>query len=100
MKAQDYSVEHFNLMTGLSSGLACVPAQILEHSYTHEAFGSWWFTLRHSGERLRVVFDGRDSHIAIQKALGADWQDITSEKIDTSDGPGLLKFIVEALRRA
>jgi len=69
MKPQDYPIEHFQLMVNIASALAGFSAQILQQHYHYESFGSWWFSFRFKGQELRVVFDGKDGSLSLQKKL-------------------------------
>ncbi len=100
MKAQDYPVAHFKLMSVLTFSLAAESVQILEHSYTYEAFGSWWVKCSFSGHQFRVVLDGRDYQLSIQKPDGKDWKDIAAHQARDSDPAEMVSYILEAFKRA
>lgn len=68
MEAHDYPLAHFNGMTRLAEALKSIPAQLLEHQYSYETFGSWAVAIRYMGQTSRFVFDGRDRHLAIQRS--------------------------------
>ena len=55
-------------MTEISKRLGSLSALILEHNYSYNTFGSWWFTFRRSGREFRIVYDGRDDFLYIQDA--------------------------------
>jgi hypothetical protein len=40
--------------------------QLLEHSYTYQHFGSWWFTFQNTKGVFRISFDGRDQVLSIE----------------------------------
>jgi hypothetical protein len=46
MESHDYPIEHFRMMAEVTARLKSIPALILEHSYSYESFGSWWFAFR------------------------------------------------------
>jgi hypothetical protein len=100
MKAEDYPIEHFKFMNELAVGLAKVPAQILEHNYIYESFGSWWFTCRYSSSEFRVVFDGKETMLAVQKATESGWMDLISNSEKKLDAEKLLRFILEVFKVA
>jgi len=65
VKAQDYPIAHFEFLSKLTNALDELPAQLLEHSYNSEHFGSWTFSVRYKGNVVRVSFDGRDQVIYV-----------------------------------
>lgn len=65
---QEYPVHHFELMARLYLRLGAVPAQLLEHSYSPQSFGSWWSIVRVMGLPFRVVFDGRDGTLVVERS--------------------------------
>ena len=67
MESQDYPIAHFAEMSALAKALKPLPAQILEHCYHYSSFGSWWLVLRHRGIPLRVVFDGKELTLRIER---------------------------------
>src|SRR5262245_29740614 len=68
MEEPDPPVEHFRRMVGLAEDLRTLPAQVLEHSYHHEAFGSWELTVRRRGQTFRIVFDGKEREVRLERA--------------------------------
>ena len=68
MDAQDYPIRHFEQIARFAAALRELPAQVEEHSYSYESFGSWVIVVRYKGRRMRVVFDGRDSDFSIQRS--------------------------------
>ncbi|MCX7554408.1 hypothetical protein OS175_10990 [Marinicella sp. S1101] len=84
MNEHQYSIKHFNLMVELASKMASIPALILEHSYTYEAFGSWWLTLKRSGKTFRLVFDGRDNRLSIEESA-INWQEKASKQLSSNN---------------
>ena len=67
------------MMAEIAARLKSTPALILEHSYSYEAFGSWWFTFRRSGKMFRVVCDGRDKYLSLEQAVAADGSKVGAE---------------------
>ncbi len=61
MDSQDDPIRHFGEMSRFTAVLKALPAQILDHSYSYESFGSWAVSFRYKGRSLRLVFDGRDN---------------------------------------
>lgn len=68
MDAQDYPIHHFQQMSALAATLDTLPAQVLEHSYTYEAFGSWSTLLQYKGVRMQLIFDGRDFELSLRRS--------------------------------
>lgn len=68
MEPQDYPIAHFEHIGRLAQSLKALPAQVLEHDYSYELFGSWHVVIRHNGVVSRLVFDGRDNHLALQQS--------------------------------
>jgi hypothetical protein len=68
MKAQDYPIAHFDFLLRLSSAFEEMPAQLLEHYYSYESFGSWSFEVKYSGNRIKVEYDGKESHLSARYA--------------------------------
>ncbi len=68
MDTGEYPVRHFELMKQIAVALSKLPAQILTHEYTCEAFGSWLLTFRYGGFPLGLIFDGRDNHLSLHKS--------------------------------
>jgi hypothetical protein len=68
MEAQDYPVRHFEQMARLAESFRELPAQVEQHSYSYESFGSWAVIVRFKDVRLRVSFDGRDSVCFVERS--------------------------------
>ena len=79
MESHDYPIEHFRMMGEVAIRLKSIPALILEHSYSYESFGSWWFSFRRSGKKFRVIFDGRDKYLSLERAVVADGSEVVAE---------------------
>ena len=60
MKAQDYPIAHFDFLSKLTVALETMPAQLLEHRYDYEYFGSWALSVRYSGNVINFSFDGKE----------------------------------------
>jgi len=66
MDAHDYPIRHFEEMARFATALKALPAQVLEHSYSYDSFGSWTTVVRSKGFPLRVIFDGRESELVLE----------------------------------
>ena len=69
MEPHDYAVEHFERMSQLAIALKELPAQVLEHRYHGESFGSWYILIRHSGRVSQLSYDGRDDYLGLRRSL-------------------------------
>jgi hypothetical protein len=68
MDEQDYPIRHFVWMGEFAAELKSLPAQILDHDYSYESFGSWSAIVRHRGVPFRVLFDGKDGKLLVQRS--------------------------------
>ena len=66
MEAQDEPIAHFERMSKLGQALKALPAQILEHSYSYESFGSWSLVFRYKGQVHQIIYDDRDDHVGLR----------------------------------
>ena len=71
MDAQDYPIRHFQEMERLATTLKGVPAQVLDHDYSYESFGSWSMTIRYKGRALRLTFDGKEREYRLETSATA-----------------------------
>jgi len=105
VEREDAHGRHFRQMTRLAEQPRGLPAQILDHRYTPEAFGSWSLTVRSSGRLFRIVVEGRDRERIVEHSharhwLQADWSPLARTALD-GDGladPG--EHILQVLRAA
>lgn len=71
-------------MKELALGLKALPAQVLDHKYSYESFGSWSLLFRYKGRPFRIVFDGKEEKCALERGVGRkapyDWQCTLWEK--------------------
>lgn len=103
MEPQDYPVLHFSHMAEFASALKALPAQILQHDYSYEAFGSWSMAVRYQGIPLRVVFDGRERYVSVQRSTSRKapytWEAPAWElAVGPEEDGSLLRVLVEAVR--
>jgi hypothetical protein len=97
MKSQEYPIQHFKLMNSISSELAKLPAQIQEHNYTYVSFGSWNCLIQYKGTTLRVIFDGRDNFLIIEKKINEIWQEVFLKSIDINNNENVVSLIFEGI---
>jgi hypothetical protein len=97
MGPQDYPTEHFKAMAELATALKDLPAQIREHQYSYEAFGSWWVTMRHQGTGYRLVFDGRNRRLALESSSSGDAQPWDKTMWECSLSAGLQLPVAEVV---
>lgn len=64
----EYPVRHLELMARLAGHLSAVPAQVLEHSYSYQSSGSWWSILLVEGTPFRIVLDGREGDVVVERS--------------------------------
>jgi hypothetical protein len=78
MDSQDYPISHFDQMGRLAAGLKAVAAQVLEHTYSYESFGSWAMIIRYRGQPFRVLFDGKEYEYLLERSTSREqpyrWQ--------------------------
>ena len=102
MDAQDYPIRHFQEMDRLATTLKDLPAQVLDHAYFFEAFGSWSMTIRYKGSPLRLTFDGKEHEYRLEESATArapySWSSIW-HRTDLSQDAATAA-ILDAIRRA
>jgi len=102
METQDYPVRHFRRMAELAAGLKSIPAQLLDHEYSSQSFGSWWTTLRCHGVVFRIVYDGKEGVFLVQRSPSRkrpyDWDPPTWQGVPQPGQEFSLADLVEAVR--
>jgi len=102
MDAQDYPIRHFQEMDRLATTLKDLPAQVLDHAYFYEAFGSWSMTIRYKGCLLRLTFDGKEHEYRLEKSATAGspyaWSSVWN-RTDLSENAAT-SAIIDAIRAA
>jgi hypothetical protein len=98
MEGPDYPIEHFKLMVSVSEHLKSAAAQILKHEYHYQTFGSWWTVFRRHGEKYRLIFDGRDTLLILQRFAAEgphaeDWNDIEGKTIPINDQSKMIDHV-------
>jgi len=68
MEAHDYPIRFFQDMLRLANELKALRAQVLDCEYSYGTFGSWRLTFRQSGVTYRVVMDGKEGDLALQRS--------------------------------
>jgi len=67
-------------MLDISVRLNEAGVKLLEHKYAYESFGSWIIKVMFKGERYRMIYDGRDACVYLQKnmelGLKEDWHEL------------------------
>jgi len=85
MESQDFPIQHFEMMQELATCLKTVPVQILVHQYDYDAFGSWWIEFMRSGQRFRIIFDGKEQNLRLETSIGnqlkVEWQEMIVEEV-------------------
>jgi|SRR5450755_671010 len=68
MDAHDYPIAHFEGIERLALAFKALPAQVLEHHYSYESFGSWYLVVRHGGTVSQLSYDGRDHQLSLHRS--------------------------------
>ena len=103
MEAQDYPIVHFERMGRLAHALKALPAQVLDHNYSYEHFGSWYVVVRHKGTVSQLSFDGRDNHLGLRRSTDRKppYQYGEEETVETGAGVDALEVaVIERICRA
>ena len=69
--AQEYPILHFQQMKELAIELEKLPAQIEDHKYYYNTFGSWETTLRYKGNQISIIYDGKEYEFLVQHSSSA-----------------------------
>jgi hypothetical protein len=103
MDPLDYPIRHFEQMSRLAARLKIIPAQVLEHEYSCDSFGSWVLTIRCKGRPLRLIYDGRDREYVLEQSevyrRPYSW-DLLWRRPSTSDDDSFFEEIVDVVGRA
>ena len=71
-------------MVQLATGLKAMPAQVLEHTYSYESFGSWAMIIRYRGQPFRILFDGKEHEYLLERSTSREqpyrWQRLSWHK--------------------
>jgi len=67
MEPQEYPLRHFMEISRSSQAIREVACSVLEHHYNYSHFGSWWTVVRRKGCNFRIVFDGKDNLLVLQR---------------------------------
>jgi len=59
---------HFRLILELIERLRLLPAELREHTYSDDSFGSWTATLLYKGTMVRIVCDRREREVVVQRS--------------------------------
>jgi hypothetical protein len=102
MDSQDYPVDHFSKMVELTVALKALPAQVLQHEYSFENFGSWFLVLRHAGKVFRFGFNGRDGLYSVEVSSNRGspyhWSGAIWEREGQLQGVPVAELIDQVLR--
>lgn len=96
----DHPIRHSTDMARWTASLSRLPAQVLEHSYSHESLGSWTTAIRCRGTLFRLAFDGREGEYRLDASSSREAPDVwrpvwARAAADVSTDP-----IIEAVRTA
>jgi hypothetical protein len=107
MKATDYPIEHFELMTYAATLLRSIGAQMTTSEYHYQTFGSWSFVFRKNGNDYRVLYDGKESQLQFEsdparmKRFGVfitEWKEVVVTPVDLLRGQALQPKIEELIK--
>lgn len=100
----DHAREHFAATLRWLDALTALPAELLTHEYTHEAFGSWCSVVRHHGVVFRVSFDGRDGVFAVERSSSRkpphEWSVLWRQPLDAVGESGWASTIAGVVAAA
>ena len=101
METQNFPIRHFREMSILCEALTGLPAQLCDHTYSYESFGSWSTIVRFRGVRLRIVFDGRDHEYLLLRSASRTppdaWEEVAWRKPAAPDGELPVSDIITAV---
>ncbi len=75
-------MEHTELLNKLVNECTAIGVTLYEHSYKHQAFGSWYLVLGKPHHRMRFSWDGKESYLGIGEAAfgnsnsSPDWEPV------------------------
>ena len=102
MDERDYLIRHFAQMVEFATELKALPAEVLHHTYSYESFGSWSAIVRYRGNPFRIVFDGKEGELIVQRANGSkapySWQNPFWQRATLSGNNIPTHEIVAAIR--
>jgi len=92
------------LMREVAGALATLPAEILEHEYYLQVFGSWYLGFRFEGRLLRVVFDAKDRACWLERRAKrrfrrGRWEPTTWQWTERGGEPFPVEDLLAAVRR-
>jgi hypothetical protein len=103
MDSQEFPIHHFEKMARLAATLKALPAQVLEHTYSYESFGSWAMIVKHRGQLLRLVFDGKEQEYLLEQSTSPKhpyrWQRLPWHKRATPVEDICVLEIIGAIKR-
>jgi len=103
VEKSEYQIRHFEMMRDIVERLPEIPVKFLAHYYSYETMGSWWFTFMLGGERFRVVLDGRDDFLRLDRnkadRLRADWEEIDQEPIAKGVDDEIIEAVIKLVKR-
>jgi hypothetical protein len=104
MSAKPEQERHFGAMIRLIERLSAAPAEILEHHYSYQSFGSWSCVVRCRGVVLRITFDGRERDLVVQRSTSRkpphDWGTPSWRKVNAADADFCGPELIAAVERA
>ena len=92
---------YFADMAAFGERTGAIPAEVREHSWSCDAFGSW-SVLRCGGRAVRVLWDGKEDELVVERAVSRtapyEWQSVASwaSKTGTVLGPEVIEAVEQA----
>lgn len=103
MNVDSYAIAHFEQMRELAARLAELPAEIRSHEYDDEVFGSWLLVLRFKGVRFRLIYDGKEFELLLERSDARRSPDMWGPHVWRSprlEGEAFFSGVIGALRGA
>lgn len=102
MKTENHQETHFTRMAELASQLRAISAEMLEHEYSYESFGSWWVAVRCCGTVFRICFDGKEQLLYFERSESKkppyEWRHALADQSGVS-GEAAVSDLVQFIRR-
>lgn len=102
MDPQDFPIRHFSQLAEIAAELKALPAQVLDHGYSYQSFGSWSTVMRYRGILIRVLFDGKEGELRLQRSASVkppyDWADASWRRAVDSAADIPVRELLDAIR--
>jgi len=99
-------MEHTELLNNLASSCQEIGVTLYEHSYSYQAFGSWYVVVGKPHHRMRFSWDGKESYLGIGEAKfsnsssPAEWEPVFPSISGTQAQPAeVFQFIFKKVSK-